>query len=631
MKIIALPFLCLLATPAFLPAQITSPNTNLNAREQQIVVAAKLPAPFTISHGGQTAQTPPMGWNSYDAYGDSVTEAETLANAAWMQAHLLPVGWDTIVVDFRWYDPQPTGDDRLLNKIRVGAALAADEYGRLLPAPNRFPSATNGTGFKPLADRLHAMGLKFGIHVMRGIPRQAVLANTKILGGQFTAADVGDTNDQCVWCPDMFGVRASAAGQAWYDSCVQLWASWGVDYIKVDDLSAPYHAAEIEMIHRALGQVGRAIVFSTSPGETPVSQAAHIAANANLWRISGDFWDRWPKLNQQFDLLAQWQGAGALGHWPDADMIPLGKIALRSKLGGDPHWTHFTRAEQLSLMSLWALAPSPLMLGMNLPDNDDWTTALLTNPEVLAVNQDPLGKSGVRLSHTNSVEMWSKDLADGSKAVALFNRGELADLDSSFAIYKSPLLTRQSPGPVAIDVPLGGAKKLYLVVDDGGDGYDCDHADWLEPKLITAQGETDLTRLKWKSATSGWQKAFVNQSVSGGVLNVAGTIGTNGIGTHATSVIEYNLPAGCQRFTARAGLDIGGTSQRGAGATVHFLVFTRDPHPVAKTVAASVSFSSLGLAGARPVRDLWLRQELPATEKFTADLPPHGCVLLRVK
>ncbi|MGC9942755.1 MAG: putative Ig domain-containing protein [Verrucomicrobiota bacterium] len=376
-----------------------------------------------IKCGDQLALTPPLGWNSYDTFGDSVTETETLANAQWMREHLHPFGWDTVVVDFRWYDPHPTGDDRLLNPTRTGAALAADDFGRLLPAPDRFPSAASGLGFKPLADQLHSLGLKFGIHVMRGIPRQAVLANTGIFGGEFNAADAGDTNDKCGWCPDMFGVRDNAAGQAWYDSCARLWASWGVDYIKVDDLSEPYHLAEIDMIHRALAKVDHSIIFSTSPGPTSTAHAGHIAADANLWRISGDFWDRWPKINDQFDLLAQWQGAGGPGHWPDADMIPLGHIAIRSKLGGNPHWTHFTREEQLTLLSLWALAPSPLMLGMNLPDNDDWTTAILTNPEVLAVNQDPLGNPARRIFGVQaSAEVWVRQLVGGDYVVGLFNR-----------------------------------------------------------------------------------------------------------------------------------------------------------------------------------------------------------------
>ena len=161
-------------------AQIESPNTNLTAREHQIVAASRAGGKIPVkSSGGAIATTPPMGWNSYDTFGDSVVESKVFSNADWMQAHSLPFGWNTIVIDFRWYDPKPTGDDRLLNRTRTGAALAADKFGRLLPAPNRFPSAPNGLGFKPLADRLHAMGLKFGIHVMRGIPRQAVLAGTK--------------------------------------------------------------------------------------------------------------------------------------------------------------------------------------------------------------------------------------------------------------------------------------------------------------------------------------------------------------------------------------------------------------------------------------------------------------------
>jgi len=385
--------------------------------------AGRVAAQIKIVCGDALALTPPLGWNSYDSFSDSVTETETLTNALWMRQHLQPFGWDTVVVDFRWYDPQPTGDDNLLNKTRAGAALTADEFGRLLPAPDRFPSATNGLGFKPLADALHAMGLKFGIHVMRGIPRQAVLAGTKIFDSEFTASVAGKTNDKCIWCPDMFGVRDNPAGQAWYDSCAQLWAAWGADYIKVDDLSEPYHAAEIRMIHRALAKVNRSIIFSTSPGPTPTSRAGHIAANANLWRISGDFWDHWPKLNEQFDLLSQWPGAGGPGHWPDADMIPFGKIAIRSKLGGEPHWTHFTRDEQVSLLSLWALAPSPLMLGMNLPDNDEWTTALLTNPEVLAVNQDAPGKAARRIfAPGQPAEMWVKEIAGGALAVGFFNR-----------------------------------------------------------------------------------------------------------------------------------------------------------------------------------------------------------------
>ena len=368
------------------------------------------------------APTPPMGWNSYDAWGTSITEEETQATARYMQKHLLPHGWKYIVIDARWYDSVSSYDDRNFNKERAGAKLFADEFGRLLPATSRFPSAVDGKGFKPLADKIHAMGLKFGFHMMRGVPRQAVNAKTPIEGSSFTAADAGNTKSICGWCPDMFGVRDNEAGQAWYDSMFRLYAAWGLDFIKVDDLSVPYSAHEIEMIRKAIDKCGRPIVFSTSPGATDVAHAAHIAANANMWRISGDFWDRWSDLNRAFDLLGKWQGVGGPGHWPDADMIPFGHIGIKCTIAGPDRQTRFSKDEQITLISLWALAPSPLMLGMNLPDNDKWTLSLLTNDEVLAVNQDALGSPARRATQKDGTEIWIKELKNGSKAVGLFNR-----------------------------------------------------------------------------------------------------------------------------------------------------------------------------------------------------------------
>ncbi|MGB8353245.1 MAG: glycoside hydrolase family 27 protein [Chthoniobacteraceae bacterium] len=379
----------------------------------------------------QWAQTPPMGWNSYDAWGTSITEEETLANAQYMKDHLLSHGWKYVVIDARWYDTISSYNDRDFNKERVGAKLAADEFGRMLPALNRFPSAANAQGFKPLADRIHAMGLKFGFHMMRGIPRQAVNAGTPIEGSAFTATDAGDPNNKCGWCPDMFGVRSNEAGQAWYDSMFRLYAAWGLDFIKVDDLSNPYHTGEIEMIRKAIDKCGRAIVLSTSPGPAPVAQAGHIKMQANMWRISGDFWDRWHDLNHQFDLLAQWEGVGGPGHFPDADMIPFGHIGIKCTIAGKDRQTRFTHDEQRTLMSLWSLASSPLILGCNLPDMDDWTLSLVANDEVLAIDQDALGRGAKRVSQKEGLEIWVKDLKDGAKAIGLFNRSD-ADAQITF-------------------------------------------------------------------------------------------------------------------------------------------------------------------------------------------------------
>ena len=391
------------------------------------LIAWAQPAPTAAPAYWSLASTPPMGWNSYDAFGASVTEEEVLANAGYMKQNLLSHGWRYVVVDYRWYDSQaaryPNGSAP--HDPSQVLALTTDRYGRLQPAPNRFPSAGDGQGFKPLADQIHALGLKFGIHIMRGIPRQAVLANSPIEASDFHAADAVDVTSSCGWSADMYGVMGDKpGGQAYYDSLFRLYASWELDFVKVDDLSSRYHAREIEAIRRSIDRCGRPIVFSTSPGETPVQQAQHVSTHANMWRVSGDFWDNWRSLDHAFDLAHAWEGIGGPGYWPDLDMIPLGRIGIRCQ--GGPRLTRLTHDEQISLLSLWCLAPSPLMLGMNLPDNDPWTLGLLTNDEVLALDQDPLGRPAKRVSQAGKTETWIRELSDGSKAVALFNRGDAA-------------------------------------------------------------------------------------------------------------------------------------------------------------------------------------------------------------
>jgi hypothetical protein len=364
------------------------------------------------------APTPPMGWNSYDTYGSSVREAEFLANAEYMQANLFRHGWQYVVVDYRWYDATAANH----NTNGIGGPVTLDAFSRVVPAPNRFPSAAEGKGFKPLADKVHGMGLKFGIHVMRGIPRQAVAANAPIEGSTYKAGDVANPHDTCNWCKDMFGLDSRKPGaQDYYDSVFRLYASWGVDFVKVDDLSRPYHKDEIDLIRSAIDKCGRPIVFSTSPGETPVGEAAHVATHANMWRMADDAWDKWGDLYHLFDLAAKWQDAGGPGHWPDADMIPLGHIAVRSV--GHDRKSGYTKDEQVTLMTLLSLIPSPLMLGMNLPDNDEWTNSLINNDEVIAINQDPLGKPAKRISQKEGGQVWVRDLKDGSRAVGLVNRG----------------------------------------------------------------------------------------------------------------------------------------------------------------------------------------------------------------
>jgi len=382
------------------------------------------------------APTPPMGWNSYDAFGDTVTEEEVMANAKYVKEKLLPHGWNYIVIDFRWYDPEPTGDDHALNQKRMGAKLPADAFGRLVPAENRFASSADGKGFKPLADKLHAMGLKFGVHYMRGIPRQAVNAKTPIADSKFTAADAGDPTRPGEWCPDMYGVRDNEAGQAWYDSLFKQFADWGVDFVKVDDICPNYRTAESTMIRRGIDKCGRAIVYSISAGPPAQRDAEHVQTHVNMFRISTDFWDRWSSLNPQFDLMSVWKDRVGPGCYADADMLPLGHICIRSKAGGSDHVSRFTHDEQTTLMSFWCLAPSPLMLGGNLPDNTPWDLDLITNDEVIALDQDPLVRPAIRVSQhgarggrgtpSSLSEVWVRELKGGSQAVGFFNRGEQA-------------------------------------------------------------------------------------------------------------------------------------------------------------------------------------------------------------
>ena len=373
------------------------------------------------------APTPPMGWNSWDSFGTTVTEDEVKANADYMAKNLKSHGWQYIVVDIQWSDAQAKA-----HGYRPNAELTMDEFGRLTPAPNRFPSSANGKGFKPLADYIHSLGLKFGVHIMRGIPRRAVDANLPIANSKYKAADVANKASTCPWNTDMYGVDVTKPGGTdYYDSIVSLYASWGLDFIKADDMfgGGPTgdHSLEIDALSKAIRKSGRAIVLSLSPGNRNDSNAAFLAEHAQMWRISGDFWDRWVDLKNQFPRLDLWSKYVKPGNWPDADMLPLGKIGLRAERG-DPRMSLLTHDEQIMLITAWSIARSPLMFGGNLPDNDEFTLQLITNDEVLNVNQHSTG--GHQLFAKGNQVAWVADAPDGrAKYLALFNIGDM-DADS---------------------------------------------------------------------------------------------------------------------------------------------------------------------------------------------------------
>ncbi len=378
-----------------------------------------------------------MGWNSWDCYGAAVTEDTVMKNAEYMAAHLKQFGWEYVVVDIQWY--QPTASTHAYEPF---SDLTMDGFGRLLPAENRFPSAKGGAGFKPLADRVHALGLKFGIHIMRGLPRMAAHRRLPILDSEFRCDQAADPNSICQWNPDMYGLKCDLpAALDYYRSIFSLYASWGVDYVKCDDIAReyPHCQREIELISQACRQCGRDMVLSLSPGPAPLDMAEHLKQYANLWRITDDFWDEWRLLKNMFERAEKWCVHAGPGHWPDADMLPVGALRQcyaqdeQSRESGEKSrrgWTNFTQAEQRTMMTLWCMMRSPLMIGGDLPKNDEFTLRLLTNGELLEIEKASWCAHPVLTTDRESV--WIAPRKDGKGCyAAAFN---LSDFPSVITV-----------------------------------------------------------------------------------------------------------------------------------------------------------------------------------------------------
>jgi len=391
-----------------------------------------------LSSSEQIALKPPMGWNSFDAFDCRINEEQFKKTVDFMAENLLQFGWNYAVIDYIWWHPSP--GDWKNPKFRYGhpniryAAdgkpldpTTIDEFGRLLPAVERFPSAAGGKGFKPLADYVHGKGLKFGIHIMRGIHRYAAYNKLPVKGTLFNLGDLVEKSDTCKWCNHMYGVDAFKPGaQEYYNSLFELYASWDVDFIKVDDILFPtYHKEEIEMIRKAIDKCGRPMVLSLSPGEAPLDMAGHVIKNANMWRISADFWDDWEKLKHNFKLLEEWAPFQKTGTWPDADMLPIGRLSVDGRPHGPERNSKFTWPEHYTLLSLWSISRSPLMIGADLLNSSDSTMLFLTNPEVIAVNQNSSGNRPLYTTENESV--WVADDPETvAKYIALFNLADSA-------------------------------------------------------------------------------------------------------------------------------------------------------------------------------------------------------------
>lgn len=527
-----------------------------------------------------------------------------------MAKHLLPAGYDILTVDIQWYEPSAKG-----HIYRPGAKLEMDRYGRLLPAIKKFPSSSGGQGFRLLADYVHSKGLRFAIHIMRGIPRQAVRQNSAILGSELRATDIADTKSTCSWNPDMYGVDMSKPGaQAYYDSLFKLYASWGVDYVKVDDISRPYDTvqqAEIEAIRRAIDKTGRPIVLSLSPGATPLEAGDHVARHANLWRITDDFWDRWGLLHAMFERLHEWTPYRRSGAWPDADMIPLGIVEFDRP-------TKFTSDEQQTLMTLWSIARSPLIFGGDMTRLDEATLALLTNPDVIEINQNSTNNRQV--SREKDLVVWAADAIDSdTRYLALFNaqsREQAIDFDA--ATYTSPVISGKG-NSVEISLPIDADQKLLvLFVRDGGDGIFYDHAVWAEPTLHGPKGKLSLTELKWTHATVGWGEPRVNRTCDNKELKVSGKRVT-GIGVHADSTLIYSIPSGYETFTTNGVLTEDGSIELGV------LLSGEKPELDEETSQVAIALSKLAIESRVRIRDIWSGKDLGEFKgEFSKELPYHG-------
>jgi hypothetical protein len=376
------------------------------------------------------ASTPPMGWNSWDSYGMNINEKSFRANADWIAKNLKPFGYQYVTIDEGWYESEPTS-------ANPNEHLVLDHYGRFIPDSGRFPSSANDAGFTPLADYVHSLGLKFGIHVLQGIPRKAVAENSPIEGSTFHAKKAANTSSTCQWDAKNWDLQENDAAQAYYDSIVRLYASWHVDLIKIDCIaSRPYKGEEIRMFHESIVKSGAPIVLSLSPGAAPMNEAQNLTQYAQQWRISDDVWDVWQSngafpqgVNDQIARAAKWLPYAGPGHWPDSDMLAIGQ--LRPSPGyGEPRATRLTHDEQRSLINLWSIVRSPLVYGGDPVETDAWTLSLLTNPEVIAVDQHSRNNKNAILTHDLAIYTAEPE-SGASHYVAVFNRSD-APLDTSF-------------------------------------------------------------------------------------------------------------------------------------------------------------------------------------------------------
>jgi len=393
------------------------------------------------------AQTPPMGWNSFDSYGVYLHEKAALENLEAFAVKLKPHGYEYFVIDAGWFGEFKLQEGTIYAAEKHASKMKFNEFGLLQPSDTYSPN-----GFKPIIDRCHQLGLKFGLHLMRGIPRAAVKDNVPIKGTEYFARDIADTTSICRWNHQNYGVDMSKPGaQEFYNSLINQMAEWGVDFIKYDDI-VPF-PEEVKAVANAISQCGRPIVLSLSPGGDvdPINLAAF--KRAQMLRVTPDIWDDQKGIDECFEAWRKWQGKEQAGFWIDMDMIPFGQLQLMSPqpAGVEGHeskgellekmrsgeltpfellagkgfnrWSEFSKAQMYTFITLRALSASPLIMGGDLPTLDEFSLKLITDKAVIQCNQN--GVMGHLVFEEGGIEIWQTPKTNSKDGwIGIFNRTE---------------------------------------------------------------------------------------------------------------------------------------------------------------------------------------------------------------
>ncbi len=430
------------------------------------------------------AQTPPMGWNSFDSYGVYLHEEAAMANLEAFAKKLKPHGYEYFVIDAGWFGEFKLQEGTIYPAEKHAVKLNFNEYGLLQPSKTYFPN-----GLQPIIDRCHELGLKFGLHLMRGIPREAVHQNLPVMGTNYTAADIADTTSICSWNHQNYGVDMDKPGaQEFYNSLINQMADWGLDFLKYDDL-VPF-PKEVEGVANAIAQCGRPIVYSLSPGGSVDENAINAFKRANMLRVTHDIWDEAKGIDQCFAAWRKWQGKEVPGFWIDMDMIPFGQLQLMSpkpegvegteskaeitkkiksgelsnfELLAGKGWTRqseFTTDQMYTFITLRALSASPLMMGGDLPTLDDFSLELITHKEVLACNQN--GVMGKLIYDKDNIEIWKTPEQNNDGGwIGIFNRNE-TDKEVSFSYEDLTIDTGVSLKSIWDKKSLGEVKSIQI-------------------------------------------------------------------------------------------------------------------------------------------------------------------------